>query len=380
MPADADYKVWFETKYPGVPPSGAVEVQGSSLDIDAPEVGYLAVYQPKSGNTAVRPVSGLKNTLVLKTSDFKDAAEVQIRVTYDNKPVEAASLDLKDSRRTQTAILDSSRKGQVSFYGVAQGPDQLTVRYVSGGKDAEPLKLITEVKADRAEPVAVFTVALPSEAATVSPASGATPLNAPGQSPPPKEKLTTGGVVFKTVTMLVGIVFVGGLIWLVYYLFKTHPDALGQKLAALGVQIPKDPNQAMDAGPVQPAAPIAPKPVQKIILEDSDPTPLGATPATAVVSSGPVSPKLVGEAGGQIDLTEGAVEIGREMAAGLGVADPSTLSRRHAEIVRRGDEIKVRDLGSTNGTFVNGQKIESETMLHRGDQVQFGAVRFRMEA
>jgi pSer/pThr/pTyr-binding forkhead associated (FHA) protein len=41
-------------------------------------------------------------------------------------------------------------------------------------------------------------------------------------------------------------------------------------------------------------------------------------------------------------------------------------------VFRRGRETYVEDLGSTNGTMVNGVRIDEVTRLSRGDQVQFG--------
>ncbi len=55
--------------------------------------------------------------------------------------------------------------------------------------------------------------------------------------------------------------------------------------------------------------------------------------------------------------------------------DDVTVSRRHAEIVRADLDIRVRDLGSLNGTYVNGQRVE-EALLASGDEVQIG--RFKL--
>jgi len=49
-------------------------------------------------------------------------------------------------------------------------------------------------------------------------------------------------------------------------------------------------------------------------------------------------------------------------------------SRRHAAVVRRGDDVLLRDLGSTNGTLVNGVKIVSERTLEAGDRIEVGGV------
>jgi pSer/pThr/pTyr-binding forkhead associated (FHA) protein len=48
-------------------------------------------------------------------------------------------------------------------------------------------------------------------------------------------------------------------------------------------------------------------------------------------------------------------------------------------VIRQGGSITVRDLGSTNGTFVNGRKVDGEIVVSQGDEVQFGAVKFRLE-
>ncbi|MCG8653348.1 MAG: GGDEF domain-containing protein [Pirellulales bacterium] len=67
--------------------------------------------------------------------------------------------------------------------------------------------------------------------------------------------------------------------------------------------------------------------------------------------------------------------VGRDALADLVVPDHS-VSRRHAELVRHELGFFVRDLGSTNGTFVNGQLVE-EQQLNSGDTIRFGSFLFR---
>ena len=55
-----------------------------------------------------------------------------------------------------------------------------------------------------------------------------------------------------------------------------------------------------------------------------------------------------------------------------------TVSCRHAELLEEGGELLVRDLGSRNGTYVNGQRIGGPRTLFPGDLVQFGAMPFRV--
>ncbi|MGL6279331.1 MAG: FHA domain-containing protein [Gaiella sp.] len=54
--------------------------------------------------------------------------------------------------------------------------------------------------------------------------------------------------------------------------------------------------------------------------------------------------------------------------------DDVTVSRRHAELVRDGETVTIRDLGSLNGTFVNRRRIE-ELVLSDDDEVQIGKYR-----
>jgi adenylate cyclase len=70
--------------------------------------------------------------------------------------------------------------------------------------------------------------------------------------------------------------------------------------------------------------------------------------------------------------------IGRAPTCDLPVFDP-TISRRHAELVCDDDGVSLRDLGSSNGTFVNGAKVATAT-LEVDDLVAFGKVAFRLES
>jgi hypothetical protein len=71
--------------------------------------------------------------------------------------------------------------------------------------------------------------------------------------------------------------------------------------------------------------------------------------------------------------------VGRGPSCDLVLADP-TVSRRHALLRRFGDAWFVEDLGSTNGTRVNGLRIRTSTVVRPGDSVGFGGVAFRVRA
>src|SRR6476469_9832989 len=54
------------------------------------------------------------------------------------------------------------------------------------------------------------------------------------------------------------------------------------------------------------------------------------------------------------------------------------VSRKHCRIVRDGDMLKLEDLGSSNGTFLNGQRVQ-EALLSPGDTIQVGPVVFALQ-
>ena len=90
--------------------------------------------------------------------------------------------------------------------------------------------------------------------------------------------------------------------------------------------------------------------------------------------------KLISTTGGpSFELREGAVfVVGRAPGCEVVVLDP-TVSRKHAELRCGAADVSVKDLGSANGTFVNGLRVD-DAVIHEGDEVAFGAVSFRLVA
>jgi serine/threonine protein kinase len=65
--------------------------------------------------------------------------------------------------------------------------------------------------------------------------------------------------------------------------------------------------------------------------------------------------------------------IGRQASEEGQLGQDAEISREHARIARTGDHFVVEDLGSTNGTFVNGRRITKAEILSPGDRIQMGA-------
>lgn len=87
---------------------------------------------------------------------------------------------------------------------------------------------------------------------------------------------------------------------------------------------------------------------------------------------------LVLPTGDRVPLGEETISVGRLPESTIVLADPN-VSRQHAEIRPRGTTYVVIDLGSTNGTRVNGIRVDQHELAD-GDEIVFGNTRMRFEA
>ena len=80
--------------------------------------------------------------------------------------------------------------------------------------------------------------------------------------------------------------------------------------------------------------------------------------------------------GSEFSLDETSITIGR--GPGVQIAlDESSMSRQHAAVEFVKDGFRVRDLGSTNGIFVNGSQVQSSELKH-GDRLELGECGFQL--
>src|SRR5512145_2368193 len=78
-------------------------------------------------------------------------------------------------------------------------------------------------------------------------------------------------------------------------------------------------------------------------------------------------------AGQRFSLREGSSSLGRDLACEITLGgDQPQVSRRHAVITVEGGGVRISDLGSRNGTFVNGRRVEA-AYVSPGDEVRLGA-------
>jgi pSer/pThr/pTyr-binding forkhead associated (FHA) protein len=125
--------------------------------------------------------------------------------------------------------------------------------------------------------------------------------------------------------------------------------------------------------------------VRVVVLEmrAPAPSPEAAAPPAATASQrsapstrgrGPTRLRIVDPAArrGETFALADELTVGRGGGCGIVLGDDTFVSQVHARLYRRGGDVFLEDLGSRNGTFVNGEVIGGATRLRRGDQVQFG--------
>jgi len=100
---------------------------------------------------------------------------------------------------------------------------------------------------------------------------------------------------------------------------------------------------------------------------------LGVRPARFVVLEGTGL-----QIGSMIEVAASMV-AGRDEGSGIRLDGDEFASARHARIEPRPDGIWVEDLGSTNGTFVNGEKVTTTRLLRAGDVLRIGQTELRLE-
>ena len=78
-----------------------------------------------------------------------------------------------------------------------------------------------------------------------------------------------------------------------------------------------------------------------------------------------------------LKLSDGVTSVGRHDDCWIRIKS-SQVSRRHCEIFESGGKLTIRDLGSSNGTYVNGKRVLGQQPLTPGDELTLGAVTLRM--
>lgn len=119
----------------------------------------------------------------------------------------------------------------------------------------------------------------------------------------------------------------------------------------------------------------------EILITDPSKGPAPVLPVVKRDVEKPVLPQwqlkaMSGAISGKMFLIDGTTVLGRDPGCDIIITGPH-VSRRHAEISIRSGQLWMKDLGSSNGSFLNGKRSE-ESMLKHGDEVKFDAVIFKV--
>jgi hypothetical protein len=399
FPEKGGYIHWMEFKdavgKPEVTAPKHAQGTGTSVDLAPASLdgklaaGELKIYDPKSGNVAVKSLQNLagKKDLKLKAADFDRVRNAQIVLRpADGKPderVESAVVTLKDANSDEfTAIVDPSSEGVAEFHDIAAGQESVMVAY-EGGKMSVDL----EAPADREAPIFTHTLAISSDVRTVKVSAASTPADGkqggkPGSSKPARQAPGAG-----ILPVLAGFVFLGLIGSILYVILKSKGVTVKDSLNKMGVQFP----EGDDAGAAPGTQAGAPAPQvdpnvcqfcgQRKDASGNCACSIGGSAAGAA-SAG--IPRLIGMQGsysGRIfELTADNMTFGRDTSNAVPLPEDTTVSRRHARICRENSLCIISDEGSSNGTFVNGIKISGRQPLQPGDEVQIGSTKYRFES
>lgn len=129
---------------------------------------------------------------------------------------------------------------------------------------------------------------------------------------------------------------------------------------------------------VVPSLVTAPTPVQTRTESDEAVViqPIAASMATPI--AGAITSALITPDGVRHVLETERVTIGRQSGCTVVIRD-TNVSREHAQLRRRPNGWTLRDLGSTNGTKLNGVRVDDEQMLADGDVIMLGAIKVTFE-
>lgn len=406
FPDEAPRLVFEANKLPSAMPKQKTQAVGRQVKVQIAsnqDSDKLYLVNTQTGNAQSRALGVVRDqTWTVSNDADSEAYEVVVRVTAAGAPIAAAEVTLKDKYREQKKLIDPSAKGDVVFRFVRFGELQVTVNYNSGGNPAAPVKQSFTLERVREEPKPVFTVAVPEAAETVGGAATKPSGSNPGASgaadagsaeagkSESKGPVSGSNPLANLLSTLLGLGVIGGLGYAGWRYLQTNPTKVTDTLEKLGADIPKAPDPAAAVDPV-PAPPKGPAPVEKIILgadASVDAVSPSSAPYTSPTSADPSvsdflmglgsGPRLVDMSGTALDLVDGEKVVGRESTAEFPVVH-DTVSRRHATLAVSGGTVTLTDLGSTNGTWVNGRKIDAPTVLNPGDSVRFGGVEYRFE-
>ena len=386
------YRFFSASGYSTAPAALPAAAPGVAAPISVPAEAAkatLEVVDKTRGNVAQIPVSGIKGGAVaLDEASFKAVQTVFVTVQKAGKPVTdvLVTMSTPDHKFSMAFPLKASDAGVAQFPTVPMGvpitvavnaaghPPFQSINTLQPGHPAEGVHWPV-IQVDWAD---VATLAPPPTAPVA--AAPTAPAAAAAQKPAPE----TGGGFSQILNLIIALGFLAALAYGVLWAFNNgHVKTLLEK-AGVNTSELKPADGAQPSPFDKPAAP----PITPITEGTADPfggAPFAGAPAAAYAAA-PSGPRLVATAGsysGTIFAVTGTpVTIGRDTAAGVSLSSDTSTSRQHALLSNDGGQYSIADAGSSNGTFLNGVRLQQGVAhpLRSGDEIQIGQTRFRFEA
>ena len=370
--AEGEREVWLQGQGDSGKPPSTHSFTGKAVKVEVPTETRgvtVFVHDKATGNVATKSLRTIVRTRTdtwrVRSSEESRAFRMTFRIEHDGLPVESAIVKLTGRGFDEDELLAPADNGTVSFYALPYGDYEVTVEYKTRGISKSLPAQEFEAKAGSAEQED-HLLEIDDDVETIAPQT--TEEEAAEEEP-------QMNVVATILNMVIGIVAIGGISYMIWRYVKANPDQTADALKKAGVQVPDD-----QAG----TAMTAPKPAgppEQIILGDAAPDAAQADVPQPVATGVPAAknPRLVSADGSIFIVQEGVQTAGRDGDLELSLENESSVSRQHAQISRTGDTVMVMDLGSTNGTYLNGTRVAAEVTLAPGDVIQFGAVRYRYE-
>lgn len=376
--AEGERKAWIQSDEHADQPGDLIDADAKQLEIAStadPNGKSIFVHDLKTNKVAKKSlVPALKEgTWTPKPEEFTLTYRAVVTVGNAAGPLESGILNIKTGSTTRTVLVSPEDNGEVTVYLLPGKQAEVTLTTKVEGIETTTDPQILDLTASPDIPS--LLVLAPAGAPVIK--SGADPFPQEGEvvagdpsSGPPDQTAPRQGSPLQTFfNMLVALALIGGLGYGAWWYYQNNQTKVEEIAKKAGLD-PSD-RQADPTGGLPPA-PAQPDPVKPIVLDNANVQPGSTVPITPAGVT--PAPKLVSSTGETFTLSEGQTTVGRENAT-VTVSE-SSLSRKHAELNRTGTTVTLTDLGSTNGTYVNGIKIQSSTVLNPGDTVQFGAAQF----
>ncbi|MDQ2986868.1 MAG: FHA domain-containing protein [Armatimonadota bacterium] len=364
--AAAKREVWVLDQMPDRMPAAGRAFDSKIIPVETEgDSQVIVVHDPKTASVAIKMAGDVEGAWTVTDKEWR-AAEVIVRAFSSGTPLPSGRIALHAPNFTKSVPVEG---GEARFFAVPYGELEVRVDYKGGGIPATAPQIFRILKGSSAEQRTIGV--------TVVEPTGDAKRDEKSEPSLPSQEASPWYVNFVIwlVALAIGAV---GLVFLMRFL-KDRSDIVEEKLKGLGVPIPSDIGAVQSADDASGAKPFEAVPVVPDghcaycgkMLTDC----ICRLDAPKAASAPKHEFEFIGS-GVELRIPEGESIIGRE--ADLVILDP-TVSRQHAKIVREADAIFLEDLGSSNGTFVDGVRIEERTAVRPGAVVHFGSVKVRFE-